>query len=145
MVPQLQSVLVFVRDLDRAIFFYCGTLGFPLRAHWSGGAEVGAEGTALTLALAEGDDLTPLTGRSTGMTFAVDRATYEQLAARDVFAAEPTVYPWGAFAPVADPDGNEFAITAPAPDATEGTDGARILSFRPLPVGNGATPQLVTP
>lgn len=146
MVPQLQSVLVFVRDLDRAIFFYCGTLGFPLRAHWTGGAEVGADGTALTLALVENDDAVPLTGRSTGMTFAVDRATYEQLAAREVFAAEPTVYSWGAFAPVADPDGNEFAITAPGSETAEGVDDTQILPFRTLQSsGNSASPELVTP
>lgn len=145
MVPQLQSVLVFVRDLDRAIFFYCGTLGFPLRAHWPGGAEVGAGGAALTLALAEDDALLSLTGRSTGITFGVDRATYEQLAARDVFAAEPTVYPWGTFAPVADPDGNEFAITAPAARATEGTEDARILPFRVSSIGSSASPEPATP
>ena len=138
MVPQLQSVLVFVRDLDRAIFFYCGTLGFPLRAHWTGGAEVGGEGSSLTLALAD-DDAASLTGRSTGMTFAVDRATYEQLAARDIFAAEPTVYSWGTFAPIADPDGNEFALTAPGADTAEGIDSARISPFRLEHAGISAT------
>ena len=85
-VPQLQSVFVFVRDLDRAIFFYCGTLGFPLRRRWAGGAEVGDGGAALTLAIADVDTAPEATGRSTGIPFAVDRATYDTLAQRGVFA-----------------------------------------------------------
>ncbi len=114
MVPQLQSVLVFVRDLDRAIFFYCGTLGLPLRSRWSGGAEVGAGVTALTLAAVEDEATTALTGRPTGMTFAVDRATYERLEARGIFFGPPAQYPWGILAIVTDPDANEFALIAPA-------------------------------
>ena len=51
---------------------------------------------------------------STGMTFAVDRATYDSLARRGVFAAQPVDYPWGTLALVVDPDGNEFALLAPA-------------------------------
>lgn len=142
MVPQLQSVLIFVRDLDRAIFFYCGTLGFPMRVRWAGGVEVGAAGTSLTLAVAEDDAPVSLAGRPTGMTFAVDRATYEALAAREVFAAEPVTYPWGPFAVIADPDGNEFAITAPAADDDTDDVSPRLLA-QPAPVaGNPPLPEL---
>lgn len=144
MVPQLQSVLIFVHDLDRAIFFYHRTLGFPLRRRWAGGAEVGADGAALTLARAEeeDDDADTLTGRSTGMTFAVDRATYETLAARGVFATEPVQYPWGAFALVADPDGNEFALTAPAA-ATVADEDSHVLTRGTRFVGGCALTELV--
>lgn len=113
--PQLQSVFVFVRDLDRALFFYCGTLGLPLRRRWAEGAEIGgAAGVALTLAVADADTAPEATGRQTGLTFAVDGATYRALAARGCFAGTPIRYPWGALAIVADPDGNEYAFLAPA-------------------------------
>ncbi len=120
MTPQMHSVYVFVRDLDRALFFYCGTLGFPLRSRWEDGAEVGGHGTVLTLATAHGtesDEAGGIVGRATGVTFAVDRETYARLAARGVFIGEPVRYPWGTFAVVTDPDGNEFAFLAPADDA----------------------------
>jgi len=128
MVPQLQSVLVFVRDLDRAIFFYCGTLGLPVRSRWSGGAEVGAGATALTLASVEDDTTTTLTGRPTGMTFAVDRATYERLEARGIFSGPPMQYPWGILAIVTDPDANEFALIAPAEEEEDDVAMPRILT-----------------
>jgi lactoylglutathione lyase len=137
--PQLQSVFVFVRDLDRALFFYCGTMGFPLRRRWAGGAEVGDGGAALTLAVADADTAPEATGRSTGITFAVDRATYESLARRGVFAAQPVDYPWGTLALVADPDGNEFALLAPAAIVIEEEPrpiAARFATFRPRLKGN---------
>jgi catechol 2,3-dioxygenase-like lactoylglutathione lyase family enzyme len=111
--PQLQSVFVFVRDLDRALFFYCGTLGLPLRQRWPGGAEVGGAGMGITLAVADEDTAPEAIGRPTGLTFAIDGATARNLARRGLFRAEPVRYPWGTFAVVADPDGNEFAFLAP--------------------------------
>lgn len=142
MVPQLQSVLVFVRDLDRAIFFYCGTLGLPLRSRWSGGAEVGAGATALTLAIVEDDNPAWLTGRPTGMTFAVDRATYERLAGRGIFSGEPTQYPWGNLAIVADPDANEFALIAPAEEDEDDLMTPRLLTrISRLTRSSGAAPE----
>src|SRR5947209_10443806 len=112
--PQLQSVFVFVRDLDRALFFYCGTLGLPLRHRWPGGAEVGGTGAALTLAVADADTALEAIGRTTGITFAVDRVTARSLAQRGLFRTDPLHYPWGTLAMVADPDGNEFAFLLPA-------------------------------
>ncbi|MGI8857640.1 MAG: VOC family protein [Thermomicrobiales bacterium] len=138
--PQLQSVFVFVRDLDRAIFFYCGTLGFPLRRRWAGGAEVGDGGAALMLAVTDADTAPEATGRSTGLTFAVDRTTYDRLARRGVFAAQPVDYPWGTLAIVTDPDGNEFALLAPAVIAVEEEEprpiAANHATFRPRLKGN---------
>lgn len=133
--PQLQSVFVFVRDLDRALFFYCGTLGFPLRRQWAGGAEVGDDGAAIILAVADADTASEATGRSTGITFAVDGRTYESLARRDVFALHPVDYPWGRLAIVLDPDGNEFALLAPSGEAVREPEPRPIpalrASFRP--------------
>ncbi len=145
MVPQLQSVLVFVSDLDRAIFFYCGALGLPLRSRWSGGAEVGTGATALTLATVEDDATIVLTGRPTGMTFAVDRATYERLEARGVFSGPTTQYPWGILAIVADPDANEFALIAPAEEAEDDAAMPRILTRSTrFAHGNSAAPMEAT-
>ena len=137
-VPQLQSVFVFVRDLDRALFFYCGTLGLPLRRRWAGGAEVGDGGAALTLAVVDADTAPEATGRATGITFAVDRRTYDSLAARGVFGPYPVHYPWGTLAIMTDPDGNEFALLAPAAMAYEEEQAPRPIptihaSFRPRP------------
>lgn len=135
--PQLQSVFVFVRDLDRALFFYCGTLGFPLRRRWAGGAEVGDGEAAMILAVADADTALEATGRSTGITFAVDRATYESLARRGVFAARPVHYPWGTLVIVTDPDGNEFALLAPAAEPGQEPTPPLVpaihASFRPRP------------
>jgi len=151
MVPQLQSVLVFVRDLDRSIFFYCGTLGLPLRSRWTGGAEVGAGLTALTLAVVEegdeggesGDDVVALTGRPTGMTFAVDRPTYERLEAGGVFSVPPMQYPWGVLCMVTDPDANEFALIAPAVVVEEDEVTSRILTRRArLALSSSAAPEV---
>jgi catechol 2,3-dioxygenase-like lactoylglutathione lyase family enzyme len=133
--PQLQSVFVFVRDLDRALFFYCGTLGFPLRRQWAGGAEVGDGDAGIILAVTDDDTATEATGRSTGLTFAVDGRTYESLAQRGVFAAHPIHYAWGTLAIVIDPDGNEFALLAPAAEAVQEPERAPIpaihAKFRP--------------
>ncbi len=135
-VPQLQSVFIFVRDLDRAIFFYCGSLGLPLRRRWEGGAEVGDGGTALTLAVADADTALGVIGRPTGITYAVDHATYQNFVARGIFTEEPVHYPWGTLAIVVDPDGNEFALLAPAIEATEREPEPRAIpaihaTFRP--------------
>ncbi|MDQ6908396.1 MAG: VOC family protein [Chloroflexota bacterium] len=137
-VPQLQSVFVFVRDLDRALFFYCGTLGLPLRRQWAGGAEVGGGGATLMLAVADADTAPEATGRATGITFAVDRGTYDALAARGVGGAHPIHYPWGTLAIMTDPDGNEFALLAPAAVARAEEPAPRPIpaihaSFRPRP------------
>ena len=113
-VPQLQSVFIFVRDLDRALFFYCGTLGLPLRRRWEGGAEVGGGEVALTLAVADADTAPDAIGRPTGLTFAVDQRTYRGLVERGIFAVLPVHYPWGTLAMLSDPDGNEFVLLAPA-------------------------------
>ncbi|MHB8645124.1 MAG: VOC family protein [Thermomicrobiales bacterium] len=142
-VPQLQSVFVFVRDLDRALFFYCGTLGLPLRRQWAGGAEVGDGGATLMLAVADSDTAPEVTGRSTGITFAVDRATYETLAARGVFGTHPLHYPWGTLAIMTDPDGNAFALLAPAATARAEQPPPRPIpaihaTFRPRLRGNAS-------
>ena len=112
--PQLQSVFVFVRDLDRALFFYSGMLGLPIRRRWADGAEVGGGDVALTLALADADTGPEWIGRPTGITFAVDQAMYRSLVERGIFRALPVHYPWGTLAMLTDPDGNEFALLAPA-------------------------------
>lgn len=141
--PRLQSIFVFVRDLDRALFFYCGTLGLPLRRRWAGGAEVGDGDTPLTLAIADDDTAPAAIGRPTGITFTVDRATYRGLVARGVFGSFPVHYPWGTLAIVADPDGNEFAFVAPAERVAEEPPAPREIPvphprFHSRPRGNAS-------
>lgn len=118
---QIAYVNVFVRDLDRAVAFYQGTLGIDLQ-HASpehGYAALSAGGVRLGLAVPGPADA-ELIGRHTGVGLTVVdlEAEHTRLTALGVrFTMPPTRQPWGGFmALIADPDGNVFYLDQASAD-----------------------------
>jgi predicted enzyme related to lactoylglutathione lyase len=105
-------------DQDRALAFYTGTLGFKVvtdqpfdeTQRW---IELRI-GTAETrFVLFNGGGMTP--GSPFNGALACDNVqkTYDALVARGVeFVAPPTEAPWGTFAVMKDPDGNQFVLSS---------------------------------
>jgi predicted enzyme related to lactoylglutathione lyase len=112
---QIGYVNVFVRDFERAMAFYGGTLGLPI-AHSDaehGYASFAAGAIQLGIAVS-GAEETEFIGRHTGIGFAVAdlQAEHTRLVDAGVeFSLPPTRQPWGGFMAVfADPDGNRFYL-----------------------------------
>ena len=113
MVPTLYSVAIFVHDIDRAVEFYCDTLGLPMTKHGSFGAEFLEGDTHVGVHPAVHPQAKALVGRHTGITlFVPDLLHYcGVLHDRGVrFLAEPTQQSWGIMAMISDPDGNVLAL-----------------------------------
>jgi predicted enzyme related to lactoylglutathione lyase len=117
---RLSIVRVFVRDFERALGFYNGTLGIPLalRSDEHGWAQLATGQAQLALERldpARGEDA--LLGRFLGVSLAVAdvQACYEELFARGVdFLAPPEQMPWGGvLAHFRDPDGNVLTLVGP--------------------------------
>ena len=111
----LQTVRVWVRDLDVARTFYGETLG--LTSVFDGPVLTFQTGAVVLLVeRAEPDDAESqdLVGRFLGLSFKSPdvRAVYEGFIARGVsFLEPPERQPWGAvFAHFSDPDGNVFTV-----------------------------------
>ncbi len=122
----LYSAAIFVDNLDRAVEFYRDTLGLPLRARGSFGAEFLEGETRLGVHPAVHPDAKAMVGRHTGLTLRVDGLLHlcGDLHAKGVtFTAEPTQQAWGIMAMVADPDGNILALWQPPDAASEGGGG----------------------
>lgn len=118
MIQSLYSVAIFVHDIERAVEFYGETLGLPLRARGSFGAEFLERDTRIAVHPAVHAEGKALVGRHTGLTFKVDGLLHfcGHLHARGVrFHREPTQQSWGIMAMVEDPDGNVMALWE-APD-----------------------------
>ena len=118
---RLSIVRVFVRDFERALRFYTGTLGIPLalRSNEYGWAQLATGQAQLALERldpASGEDAR--LGRFLGVSLAVADvcATYEELFARGVdFLAPPEQMSWGGVvAHFRDPDGNVLTLVGPA-------------------------------
>lgn len=128
MISRLQVATVYVSDLDAAIDFYVGTLGFDLVADWRG--EDGdrmvftlppGAGTEIGLYAPGGDD--PRVGASSGLVFTSPdvRATVSELQNRGVvFTRDIVMHEYGEGdrpedtgdleGEFVDPDGNRFLI-----------------------------------
>ena len=124
-ITKLYSADIFVSDLDQAIDFYVGKLGFEKRTdepmddqghRW---VEVVPKGSDVPLILAHGfGHWSPeRVGGYTGLIFSVEdmASTFETLKAKGVtFVSEPAPSPYGIFAEARDPDGNVFVLHDPA-------------------------------
>ena len=120
-IVRLYSADMYVHDLDRAVDFYVGKLGFEKRAdepvdeeghRW---VEVAPEGSETVIVLAHGfGSWSPeKIGGWSRKIFAVDdmAGTVETLKAKGVeLEQEPEESPYGAYAQVRDPDGNVFGL-----------------------------------
>ena len=122
MFTKIGAVGVGVSDQDKALDFYVNKLGFekitdePMSEteRWIEVAPPGAQ-THLTLGLRNqsGSDKTGFTGYILN-TDNIEQ-TCQTLKARGVtISKEPITEPWGKWAQITDPDGNEFGIWGPA-------------------------------
>ena len=128
MISRLQVATVFVSDLERAIEFYVGTLGFALVADWRGD-----EGDRMVFTLPPGggseiglyapEPGDPRIGGASGLVFTADdiRETVAELTSRGVvFTRDLIVHDYGdgdrpddagdLEAEFTDPDGNRFTL-----------------------------------
>src|SRR5690242_14914776 len=107
-----------VTDQDRALAFYTEKLGFRLltdqpfddKQRW---IELGIGGAETRFVLFTPDDQRDRIGGFFAGSLACDNveATYRQLTAKGVeFLSPPQKQPWGEYAIMKDPDGNQFVI-----------------------------------
>jgi predicted enzyme related to lactoylglutathione lyase len=109
----LQSIAIFVNDIERGLAFYRDTLGLVVTKQGSFGAEFFEGETHLSVHPASHPDAKTMVGRHTGITLFVPGLVHYcgELHAKGVnFISEPTQMPWGVMAMVADPEGNVLAL-----------------------------------
>jgi catechol 2,3-dioxygenase-like lactoylglutathione lyase family enzyme len=119
MITHLKFVSIPTRDQDRALAFYTEQLGFKLvtdqpfdeRQRWIE-LRIGNSDTHFVLfTVADG----PQPGSAFNGALACDNVerTYEELRARGVeFTGPPQKQPWGTFAVMKDPDGNQLVLSS---------------------------------
>ncbi|HET9371487.1 MAG TPA: VOC family protein [Vicinamibacterales bacterium] len=119
MITHVKFVSIPTANQDRALAFYTEKLGFRVLTdqpfddaqRWIE-LRVGHSDTRLVLFTT---DTGPKPGASFNGALACDNVerTYEELSARGVeFVAPPTQQPWGTFAVMKDPDGNQFVLSS---------------------------------
>lgn len=113
MTPTLQSVAIFVTDLERALTFYEEQLGLPLAVRGSFGFQFLERPPHIGVHPANHPAARAMVGRETGITLQVPNLLEfcSRLGEAGVtFMAEPTQQGFGIMAMVADPDGNVIAL-----------------------------------
>ncbi len=119
MISHITFVSIPTRDQDAALAFYTEKLGFPVITDQPSGAQrwiklrVGASETRFILFTPDGQE--DRIGSPFNGSPACDdvEATYRQLSGRRVeFVSPPQKQPWGEFAIMKDPDGNQFVLSA---------------------------------
>ncbi|HEX3146598.1 MAG TPA: VOC family protein [Gemmataceae bacterium] len=120
MIRKLKFASIPVRDQDRALNFYVGTLGFTLITDQPMGpgqrwVEVrppkGDTGVALFTVPGQEDRI----GTFTGISMECDdvQKTYDELIAKGAeFAKPPKVEPWGVSAILKDSEGNQIVLSS---------------------------------
>jgi catechol 2,3-dioxygenase-like lactoylglutathione lyase family enzyme len=116
MITHVKFVSLPTADQDRALAFYTEKLGFKVVTDQPFGQQrwielrIGASDTRLVLFTM---DKGPRPGDPFNAAFACDNVerTYDELVAKGVtFKAPPKKEPWGTFAILTDPDGNEIVL-----------------------------------
>ena len=119
MITHIKFVSIPTTDQDRALAFYTEKLGFKLvtdqpfdgKQRWIE-LRIGSSETRLVLFTT---DTGPQPGSSFSGALACDNVerTYEELKGRGVeFQGPPQKQPWGTFAIVKDPDGNQLVLSS---------------------------------
>lgn len=118
MITHLKFASIPVRNQDAALAFYTDKLGFKVVTDQPMGPKqrwielrVGTAETRVVLFTADGQE--DRIGTSFNGSFACDNVekTYEELRARGVeFVAPPKKEPWGTYAVLKDPDGNQIVL-----------------------------------
>ena len=120
MIKQLKFVGIPTSDQTRALRFYVDKLGFEVSTDQPMGDKqrwielrIGTSPTRIVLFTPEGHE--NRIGTFFNGSFACDdvQATYRQLSARGVeFLKLPEKQPWGEFAILKDPDGNQLVLSS---------------------------------
>lgn len=115
MIKGMKNIVVFVKDIEVAKHFYKEVLKLPVANESQFMMEL-FPGTTTTLGIATAmhEAAMPLVGRHTGITLTVEKIveTCKAMQEAGVTFVEPLEKtPWGMMAVIADPDGNQFAIT----------------------------------
>lgn len=119
MITHVKLVSIPTVDQDRALAFYTGKLGFNVatdqpfdgKQRWIE-LRIGSSETRFVLFTAENG---PQPGFSFNGSLACDdvERTYSELSAKGVeFVTGPRKQPWGTFAVMKDPDGNQFVLSS---------------------------------
>ena len=118
MITHVKFVSIPTSDQDRALAFYTERLGFKVLTDQPFGPQrwielrIGSSDTRFVLfTTADG----PRPGSSFAGALACDNVerTYDELTARGVeFVSPPKKEPWGTFAVMKDPDGNQFVLSS---------------------------------
>ena len=118
MITHLKFASIPVRNQDAALAFYTDKLGFKVVTDQPMGPKqrwielrVGTADTRVVLFTADGQE--DRIGTSLNGSFACENVekTYEELRARGVeFVAPPKKEPWGTYAVLKDPDGNQIVL-----------------------------------
>jgi len=120
MITHIKFVSIPTRDQDAALVFYTEKLGFRVitdqpfdeKQRWIE-LRVGASDTRFVLFTPDGQE--DRIGSFFNGSLACDnvQATYRQLSERGVeFLSPPQKQPWGEFAIMKDPDGNQFVLSS---------------------------------
>lgn len=122
MIIQVKFVSIPTTDQNRALAFYTEKLGFRLITDQPMGPTqrwielaIGTAETRFVLFTPPGEEAR--IGSEFNGALACDdvEATYRQLSQRGVeFSTPPTKQPWGIFAILKDPDGNQFVLSSRA-------------------------------
>jgi predicted enzyme related to lactoylglutathione lyase len=121
MITKARSVGIYVTDQQRALDFYTQKLGFKLLQDQPMGADMGdarwievaPEGAETPFVLFTPPGSESRVGGFQNVIFDTDdiQGTYENLRAKGVeFSQAPAKMPWGWWAQIKDPDGNEFGL-----------------------------------
>ena len=117
----LKTVGFYVNDQDKAIAFYTDILGFELRRKLPMGAaywvEVAPKGAQTCLVLYPKSMMKDWNERKLSVVFYCENveSVCAQLQSKGVtIAMEPSEMPWGMFAMIEDPDGNQIGMTSQA-------------------------------
>jgi predicted enzyme related to lactoylglutathione lyase len=119
MITHLKFAGIPTRDQDAAVAFYTEKLGFKVVTDQPMGPQrwielrIGASESRLVLFTPDGHDAR--IGTQFNGAFACDNVekTYEELKGRGVeFIGPPKKEPWGSFAVLKDPDGNQIVMSS---------------------------------
>jgi predicted enzyme related to lactoylglutathione lyase len=122
---KLELIHVPVSDIDRAIAFYVGTVGFTLDHDHAVNDEIRfvqitPPGSACSIAIGTGlTDAPAVPGSVQGLQVVVSSAAeaHAYLKAAGVDVSDVQEFPWGRFVFFSDPDGNGWTVQEPMPAA----------------------------
>jgi predicted enzyme related to lactoylglutathione lyase len=112
MLKQLNTLMVYVHDMPRAVAFYRDVLGLPLEIESPGWSQFDLGGVTLGLHMARGEAAMPAPGWVPGFNVADVKAAKERIVgAGGRIAQDYHDIPGGVVLEFQDPDGNHIDVT----------------------------------